>query len=361
VTINTNTFTATTAHNLQPKDTILISDGEIEVQATVESITSTTVFVASNDEGVNFPTFAGNLDIICDFSNSHEKGSDDAAVGRRWSPDIYENFTHILKVPYEVAASDMVHKSWIMTPDGPRWFNHEIERTSVLFDNKIELTQMFHKRKDAGNARGTIGVIPQIESRGNVANEVIASIDDLSDIAFRIKQQGGGCREFTIWGGHAQQAAWRTMLAGVNAHYAGGANYGMFQNSKEMALMLGFNSCYIDGITFHFSNWELLDDPTLMGNAKFLATSLACLIVPSGNKYVNENGNVVSKPYLGIGYRADGQYNRKREIKIFGPGGGTQHKKDTQMTHFQSEFLNQVVGSNEYFVVRKALNAAFYS
>jgi hypothetical protein len=41
------------------------------------------------------------------------------------------------------------------------------------------------------------------------------------------------------------------MCAGVNAHYASGVNYGMFNNKKENAIALGFNSIYIDGISFH--------------------------------------------------------------------------------------------------------------
>jgi hypothetical protein len=356
VTVAVNTFTSTTPHNLVVKDIVKISDGiSREAQATVTSVTSPLVFVATNDAGVAF-SFGGNVDVICDFSNSYEKGSDDPETGKRWEPNVYENFTHILKLPYNISASDMIHKSWIETPEGPKWFNHEIERSGTLFDNKVELTQMFFERKASGSDRGTKGVLSQIESRGNIGNEYLTSIEDLSDIAFRAKQQGG-CREFTIWHNHQQGALLRQMIAGVNAHYAGGANYGMFQNQKDMAMMLGFNSVYIDGVTFHFTPWSLLDDPSLLGNTKFRATNLACLIIPSGNTYASENGNTVSKPYLSVRYRGDETYNRKREIKLFGPGG-TPHKKDIQTTQFTSEFTNQLIGGNEFFAVRTGV---FYS
>jgi hypothetical protein len=356
VTESTGTFTSTTNHNLRVNDTIKISDGLVERQATVTSISTDKIFVATNDAGGVFG-LTGAVDVICDFSNSFGKGSDTFSQGKRWEPTPKYNYTHILKEYYDISGSDMAHKTWIMTPDGPRWFNHEIENTNILFDNKIELTQIFHERKASGDARGVIGVVPQIEASGNVANEYLSNIEDLSKIALRAKQQGG-CREFTVFHNHDQGAKVRQMLAGVNAHYASGANYGTFQNSKEMALMLGFSSVYIDGVTFHFTPWDLLDKPELMGGTKFNATNLACLIVPSGNTVAQEDGNTVSKPYLSTRFRADAGYSRKRIIDLYGPGG-TPQKKDTQTTTFTTEFLNQLVGANNFFVVRTG--AGYYA
>jgi len=201
------------------------------------------------------------------------------------------------------------------------------------------------------------GVIPQVEKRGNISNEYITDIEELSSVALRIKQQGGTCREYTVWHDHQQGAYVRQMLSGVNAHYATGANYGQFNNSMDMSLKLGFKSVYIDGITFHFTPWSLLEDPTLLGNAKFKATSIAFLMVPTGNTSVYEDGNTVSKPYLSVRYRGDEAYNRKREVKIFGPGG-TPQSKDAQTTEFLCEGTNQLIGANNYFVGRRGV---FYS
>lgn len=354
----TNTFTSPAPHNLRVNDIVKISDGTIEAQATVTTITSSTVFVATNDAGVAF-AFSGNVDVICNFSNSWGKETDNFTEGRKWDPIVKENFSHIIKEVYKTSASDMVHQTWLETPDGPKWFNHEIERTSTLFDNIVELTHTFFERKASGTARGMKGILSQIEAGGNIANEYITDIEELSEIAFRIKQQGTGCIEYTIWHNHQQGAYLRQMAASVNADYAGGSYYGMFKNDKEMALKLGFNSIYIDGITFHFSPWTLLDDPTLMGNAKFQATNLACLIIPSGMKFVQDaQGNTVSKPYLSIQYRGDASYNRKREVKIFGPGG-TPQTNDSQRTEFLSEASNMLIGANAYFAVRTG--AGFYS
>ena len=124
-----------------------------------------------------------------------------------------------------------------------------------------------------------------------------------------------------------------------------------------MALKLDFKSVLIDGVTFHFTPWSILEDPTLLGADLFMSTSLAYLIVPTGNSYVQENGNTVTKPYLSVRYRQDGSYSRKREVKIFGPNG-TAQSKDSQTTEVLSEATNQVVGANNFFVGRRGV---FYS
>lgn len=358
VTIVTNTFTSPTPHNLRPKDRIKISDGLVERQATVQSITSPTVFVALND-GTGAFGLTGSVDVIADFTSTFEKGDDQFEDGKNWNPTPVVNYSHIMKETYSVSKSNMVHKSWVMTPEGPKWFNHEMERTNTLFENKEELTHLFHERATAASASATAGFIPgvkgviqQIEERGNIGNQYIETLDDLSNIARRAKQQGT-CRAFTVWADHTQMKYFREMMSGLNAGYVGGANYGIFQNSKDMALQLDFSSVLVDGVTFHFTPLAVLEDPTLMGSAKFLQTSIACLIVPAGENYVTENGNTVSRPYLTLRHRSDGQINRNKEVTIYGLGTPHPQRKDKMTVDYLSEITNQVVGANNFHVVRR--------
>ena len=136
-----------------------------------------------------------------------------------------------------------------------------------------------------GLALGMDGIIPQIEQRGNVANERLHDIEDLSKIAKRIKQQGGSCRTFTFFADHDQIVKCRQMLAGVNAAYASGTNYGVFEN-KENMVKLGFEGVFIDGVTFYFTPLAFLDDPTLFGATNFESTGIAGLIIPTGETHV---------------------------------------------------------------------------
>ncbi len=363
VTVAGNNFTSPTPHNLRIKDRIKISDGLVERQATVSSITSPTVFVALNDGNGAFG-LTGSVDIIADFTSTFEKGDDQFEDGKNWNPVPYVNFSHILKETYSVSKSNMVHKSWVMTPQGEKWFNHEMERTGTMFENKEELTHIFHTRATAASASATAGFIPgvkgvvqQVEERGNVGNQYIESLDGLSAIARRAKQQGT-CRAFTVWADHTQMKFFREMMSGLNAGYVGGANYGIFQNSKDMALMLDFTSVLVDGVSFHFTPWTVLEDPTMMGSSKFLQTNLACLIVPAGEKYVTENGNTVSRAYLTLRHRSDGQVNRNKEVTIYGMGTPHPQRKDKMTVDYLSEITNQLVGANEFTVVRRNVTYA---
>ncbi|HQZ26466.1 MAG TPA: hypothetical protein PLD18_14295, partial [Flavobacterium sp.] len=143
--------------------------------------------------------------------------------------------------------------------------------------------------------------------------------------------------------------------AGVNAAFLNGATYGSFPNGKEMALALDFVSIFVSGITFHFTSWKLLDDPTLMSGGKFDTTGIAYFGLPMGKQTVqNMEGGTESKPYLSIYNRVKGNVNRKRKATIFGLGGTPQ--EDDKMTMLLlNESTTQVVGANAFFVGRRGV------
>jgi hypothetical protein len=360
VAVAGDVFTSPTVHNLREQDVIMISDGTIEKQAVVSSITSTTIFVAENTDSGAFG-FGGNVTVSL-FSNTWNKGEGNFTQGREDNAQYIQNYTHIIKDFYEVNESDMAHNVWVKAPQfpgGEGWYNLELGRSMDKYSNLIELTHCFNRRAVTGSAaqvagynQGMKGMIQQIEERGNIANEYITDIEELSTIAFRIKQQGGA-RAYTVWCDHAQMAYFRQAMAATNGFYSGGTNYGVFNNSKDMALNLDFMSVTIDGVTFHFTEWTLLDDPQLLGSANFAATAPAAIFVPAGSKSVMEDGNTYNSPYFCIRYRRKNGLNRYMDTDFFGGQIGTPHKKDTMEMHCKTEQTNQVVGGNQYFIVRR--------
>jgi len=364
VSVAGDVFTSATPHNLRVNDVVMISDGVVERQAIVSEVTSTTVFVGENMAAgaFGFSNVGVGPVTVSAFSNSWGKGAENFTKGMTYSPEIITNYSHIIKEFYDTNESDMAHLTWIkapMYPGGEGWYNLEMQRTIDLYDNKIELTHMFNRRSAAGSAAalagfplGMKGVIQQIEERGNIGNQYITTIAELSDIAFRIKQQGGA-RAYTVWCDHKQMAYNRVMLATLNGSYAAGTNYGVFQNSKDMALSLDFSSVSVDGITFHFTSWDILDNKQLLGAANFVDTSIAALFVPGGSTTVMEEGDSVSKPYLGIKYRRKDGLDRYKKTKIFGGNIGTPHKVDTMEVHHETEQTNQLVGAEKFFIIRK--------
>lgn len=360
VTVVGDVFTCPLPHQLRVKDEVMISDGTVEKYAIVSEVTSPTVFVGENVDAGAFG-FAGAVTVSA-YSNSFGKGEGNFTQGHEWTPEYFSNYTQIIKAYSDINESDMAAISWVkapMFPGGEGWYNVAMARTLDKYDNVLEMTQTFHRRAAATSAaavaglpRGMKGIIQQVEERGNIGNEYLTTIEDYSNIARRIKQQGGST-SYTVWCDHTQMAYNRAMLAGVNSAYAAGSNYGTFQNGKDMALALDFKSIYIDGITFHFTSWDILDDKQLLGSANFVNTSVAALFVPSGDGSVLEDGNTVSKPFLELLYRRRNGIDRYKKTEIFGGNIGTPHKLDKMEAHYKTEQTNRLVGANKFFVIRK--------
>jgi hypothetical protein len=355
VSVVGDVFTCPEPHNLRVGETIMISDGAKDAQADILTVTSATEFTAANRKVGAFG-FAGNVSLFA-FTSDFAKGSVGFSQGKIWRPEFYTNYTHTFKEYFDVAESDMAHASWVNTPYGERWFNNDMERTRILMQNKVELTQVFNERAAAGSAAanagkgGMIGIVPTVRTRGNVGNGYITTLDELDQICFLLKQQGSG-NVFTVWVDQVQNNYFTKMLAAVNAPFSGGANYGVFQNNSTLALHLDFHSFVRNGITFHLTPWKLLDDPTLLGGEKFATTSVACMFVPAGEKMVQENGENVAKSYVSIRSRVSGGVNRKMKTKIFGLLG-TETKEDKTCVEYICEQTNQVVGANEWMVINR--------
>lgn len=99
-------FTTSTAHNLRVGEEILISDGTLENQAVVSSITSSTVFEAASKLDAGF----GITDTALSFiktGNTWGKGEGNFTQGREEVPEYKSNTPQIIKEFYEINESDM--------------------------------------------------------------------------------------------------------------------------------------------------------------------------------------------------------------------------------------------------------------
>lgn len=356
--IATDTVTTTAAHDLRVGDLVIMSDGVSEEQGAVLTVPTTTTFTIGVKEGAapSLSEVASAISLFC-YGSEFAKGTVGFADGFSWKPDIYASYPHILKETYEINESDMAHLSWIQTPQGYLWYLSEVDKSRILFENKIELTQLINKRPTSGDAfdagyTGMHGLLPTINDRGNIANEMIATKADMQEIVKRLNKQGD-CKTFTVWADLNQRLGISDALGGVNGDYAGGTDFGVFQNSRDMALYMDFQSWTIGGYTFHVTPFKLLDDPTLLGGTDFDTTSIAALIVPASKKSITENGETVAKPHLVSRYRAAGVVNRYLKTKVFGVGG-TPIDEDGMRIQYVTERSLQVIGANEFFAIYRS-------
>ncbi|WP_062057402.1 hypothetical protein [Aquimarina longa] len=360
VTVSGDIFTTNAGEkaNARVGDVILASDGTIEAQGVITTVSSSTEFVVANRAVGDFGfTRAVTVSI---FSSEFNKADSGFTEGFEHKPVFYKNYSHIIKEFYSVAESDLAHATWLKTPQGEdRWFSYEMERNRIKFQNKMELTHIFSKRAETGSAAeaagyaGMNGVLSTVENRGNVGNGYIETLDEFDEITKRIRRQGN-CTSYTSWADQTQRIKYSNMLGKINKYADSGANYGVFQNNKKLALHLDFESFTRNGITFHLTDWKLLNDPTLMGSENFLQTNIASLFIPAGEKQITtETGAKSSSPYICIRYRKQGDVNRYMRTKIFGLQG-TEIREDKMEIQYISEQTNQVIGANEYVVVKRS-------
>ena len=59
------------------------------------------------------------------------------------------------------------------------------------------------------------------------------------------------------------------MLAAQNSYGSGGTSYGVFNNSEDMALNLGFSGFRRGSYDFYKTDWKYLNDATLRGQTAF--------------------------------------------------------------------------------------------
>ena len=351
------TITTTAAHDVRVGDLVVLSDDAIEEQATVTAVTTLTFDIAVKEGAASSLSTTASAVNCFVYGSEFAKGTKGFADGFNWKPDIYSSYPQILKETYTINESDMAHMSWIQTPQGYLWYLNDSYKTRIKFENQIELTQLINKRPASGAAydagsRGMHGLIPTINDRGNIANGRISSLAEMKEIVKRLNKQGD-CKTFTVWADLDQRLGISDALGGVNGDFSGGNDYGVFQNSKDMAMYLDFNSWTVGGYTFHVTPFNLLDDPTLLGGENFDTTSIAALIVPASKKSVTEDGQTIAKPHLVSRYRAAGVVNRYLKTKVFGVGG-TPIDEDGMKIQYLTERSLQVIGANEFFAVYRS-------
>lgn len=360
VTRATNDFTFPSAHNLRVGEVVRLSDGNGIWQAKVSAIVSATVATLLNDSTTAYA--AGPFSVEADFSSRFKKGADGFTSGKNWDPETITSYSQIIDNYADVADSDLAHKIWVNTNEGPAWFNTQTMLLSQVHDNIIEKTMINHERVEtgsasanAGDALGMDGLISTVSKKGNVFSDAITAMDDFEDLTWRAKQQGE-CREFILGCAHHQLANINTILAGVNAGYLTGSHYGTFNNQKDMALNLDFVSANLLGVQLHFMPMHILDDVTGAGGNNFIDAGVSFVGVPCGKTAVTENGEKKQVAYFEPMFRKSALVNRAKQYKWFGILGTPIHA-DKSYVKITTEATLRVAGANNFFVGGAAFSA----
>jgi hypothetical protein len=132
------------------------------------------------------------------------------------------------------------------------------------------------------------------------------------------------------------------MTAGITAQY------GAFNNDKDLAIDLGFKSCTRGGYTFHKHSWKLMNDPTLAGAAGTYKGAMVPLTT------VTDAGTGTKAPALELNYKAVNGYNREMEHWVTGGGvlGFNNNTKDTATFSYRSEIALVTRAANQHVLIK---------
>ena len=285
----------------------------------------------------------------------------------------------ILKDYYEVSGSDASRIGWVETTGetgqtGYMWYLKAEADTRARFNDYIEMAMIegvkgsntnavdtFLGGVIAGNDElvGTEGLFAAIESRGNLTSGItgVNAATDLAEFDAILAEfdKQGAIEENMMFVNRATSLAMDDMLASMNSYGAGGTSYGVFDNSEDMALNLGFSGFRRGSYDFYKSDFRYLNDQATRGgiNAAHTPAAIRGLFVPAGTSsvYDQQLGKNMKRPFLHVRYRASQTDDRKMKSWVTGSVGATTSALDAMQIHMLSERCLITQGANNFMLL----------
>ena len=249
----------------------------------------------------------------------------------------YANSPVIIRNQYVVNGSDMAQIGWVevATEDGASgylWYLKAESETRLRFEDYLEMVCVEGELNVAAGAGdyqidklpGTEGLFAAIEGRGNVEVGFTAAtgISDFDEILKNLDTQGA-IEENMLFLQRQTALDFDDMLASISAGGQGGVAYGLFENSEEMALNLGFSGFRRGSYDFYKTDWKYLNDASTRGAVTGI-NSIEGVLVPAGTSTVYDQvlGTNIRRPFLHVRYRASQADDRRMKSWVTGSAGG---------------------------------------
>jgi len=381
---------ATADHGVRVNDTIIVADANNGVKKCL------VVKVADNVLDVQPYTAdnlvlqgTGNATTILVYGSEYGKGasyfsnatattSGNSADSRTANEPAFKTFTNkpiIMKDYYEVSGSDASRVGWVevSAEDGQSgflWYLKAESDTRARFTDYLEMS-MLESVKDgtshadesfiAGSSPiGTQGLFDAIEDRGNVTSGItgVNAATDLAEFDAILAEfdSQGAIEENMMFVNRATSLAIDDMLASMNSYGAGGTSYGVFDNSEDMALNLGFSGFRRGSYDFYKSDFRYLNDKATRGgiNSAAGANAIRGVFIPAGTStvYDQQLGRNMRRPFLHVRYRASATDDRRMKTWTTGSVGAATSALDAMQLHFLSERCLITQGANNFMLMK---------
>jgi len=300
----------------------------------------------------------------------------------------FNNKPLIMKDYYEISGSDASQIGWVEISgedgqSGYLWYLKAEGDTRTRFTDYLEMTMIEAEKTNSattspyshvadgggtdddaysgmGTNSGSEGMFAAIESRGNVTTGVtgVNAATDLAEFDAILAEfdNQGAIEENMMFVNRATALAMDDMLASMNSYGAGGTSFGVFNNSEDMALNLGFSGFRRGSYDFYKSDWKYLNDKATRGSINERATSDATrgVIVPAGvsSVYDQSLGKNLKRPFLHVRYRASATDDRKLKTWVTGSVGAVTSDLDAMQIHYLSERCLVTQGANNFMMFK---------
>ena len=385
---------ASTTHGIRVGDTVLVASPTLTAKCYVSVVDADNASTATSSGGATAfitvkPYGAEHLDnvgfgdsdnlTIMVYGSEYAKATSYNTMTNRDGANKpqFTTFTNkpiIMKDKYQISGSDVSQIGWVEVSgedgqNGYYWYLKAEGDTRSRFADYCEMALIEAEKvhgdslialpTDGGaGTAGTEGLFSAIESRGHQSSGVtgVNAATDLAEFDAILAEfdKNGAIEENMMFVNRATALAMDDMLASMNSYGAGGTSYGVFDNSEDMALNLGFSGFRRGSYDFYKTDWKYLNDMATRGgiNDRNTVGAVRGVIIPAGTTSVyDENmGKNMKRPFLHTRYRASNTESRKMKTWITGSVGAVTSDLDAMTVNFLTERCLVVQGAN-YFML----------
>jgi len=380
-------------HGIRKNDTVIIASSEGTVKALVTLTDATAVIevapygVVDLNDVFTDAQGADSLTILV-YGSEYGKGDNYDGSESRGANEpkmqTYSNKPVIMKDYYEVSGSDVSRIGWVEISgetgqSGYMWYLKAEADTRARFTDYLEMSMLegvkggaaggytggvadltdAHVGNDA-QVTGTQGLFNAVEERGNITSGVtgVNAATDLAEFDAILAEfdKQGAIEENMMFVNRATSLAMDDMLASMNSYGAGGTSYGVFDNSEDMALNLGFSGFRRGSYDFYKSDFRYLNDKATRGgiNSAYAAGAVRGIIIPAGTStvYDQQLGKNLKRPFLHVRYRASQTDDRRMKTWTTGSVGAATSALDAMQIHMLTERCLVTQGANNFMMMK---------
>ena len=312
------------------------------------------------------------------YGSEFAKGSTlDNSTGQSVEPQlsVFSNKPIIIRDRYAVSGSDTAQIGWVEVAaedgtSGYLWYLKAEGETRLRFEDYLEMAMIEGELANAAQATairtaitsfpgtagagqiGTEGLFSAINNGGNVLSGFAGSLQDFDSVLQLLDSQGA-IEENMLFLDRKTELLFDNMLAQQNSYGAGGTSYGVFENSEDMALNLGFSGFRRGSYDFYKTSWKYLNDASLRGGSSNFVNgdNIDGVLVPAGTSTVYDQllGTNIRRPFLHVRYRASQADDRRMKSWLTGSvGGAFSSTLDAMEVNFLSERCLCVQARNNF-------------